>query len=76
MWFNVLEKAFASALGGYDALARADSSLLFTMMTSCNAISVKIKEDPTKSNRLLSMVTDCLRKNYIIHATKNFDKNK
>ena len=22
------------------------------------------------------MVTDCLKKNYIIHATKNFDKNK
>jgi hypothetical protein len=46
------------------------------MLTGCNAITVKIKEDPTKNSKILHLITDCLRKNYIIHATKNFDKNK
>lgn len=46
------------------------------MLTGCNAISAKVKEDPTKNAKLLHLVTDCLRKNYIIHAHKNYDKSK
>ena len=74
MWFNVLEKALAQILGGYEALSKADPSLLFTILTSCNAITVKIKEDPTKNAKILSLITDCLRKNYVIHATKSYEK--
>lgn len=46
------------------------------MLTGCNSISSKIKEDPTKSGKLLQLITDSLRKNYIIHATKNHIKEK
>ena len=46
------------------------------MMTGCNAIPFKVKEDLSKSGKMLSLIADCLRKNYVIHATKNFDKNK
>lgn len=76
MWFNVLEKALATVLGGYEQLMKTDSAVLFTMLTGCNAISTKIKEDPIKNAKLLHLITDCLRKNYIIHAVKNFDKTK
>ena len=76
MWFNVLEKALAIALGGYEKLLKVDSSTLFTMLTGCNSISAKIKEDPSKNAKLLSLISDCLRKNYIIHGQKNFDKTK
>ena len=46
------------------------------MLTGCNAISVKIKEDPTKNAKLLALITDCIRKNYVIHATKNFERSR
>ena len=61
-------------MGGYEQLAKTDSSLLFTMLTGCNSISVKVKEDPTKNVKLLHLITDCLRKNYIIHTSKTGDK--
>jgi len=76
MWFNVLEKSLAVALGGFENLEKADSSLLFAMLTGCNFISSRIKEDPSKCGKLLHLLTDCLRKNYIIHATKNCDKGR
>jgi hypothetical protein len=76
MWFNVLEKGLAEALGGFEELEKADSSVLFTMLTGCNAISARIKEDPTKNAKLLHLINDCLKKNYIIHAQKNFDRNR
>lgn len=66
----------AHTLGGYQALSKADCSLLFTTMTGCNAITFKVKEDLSKSDKMLTLIADCLRKNYVIHATKNFDKNK
>lgn len=43
MWFNVLEKAAALAVGGYPNLLKADTADLFTMLTGCNAIVSKIK---------------------------------
>ena len=76
MWYNILEKAIAHTLGGYEVLSKADCSLLFTMMTGCNAIPFKIKEDLSKSAKMLALISDCLLKNYVIHATKNSDRQK
>mgnify|MGYP000554301968 CR=1 FL=1 len=75
MWYNVLEKALALALEGYENVKKADSSLFFTMLTGCNAITSKIKEDPSKNSKMLHLINDCLRKNYIIHVTKNWEKD-
>jgi hypothetical protein len=44
------------------------------MLTGCNSISVRIKEDPLKNNKILQLITECQRKNYIVHAEKNWDK--
>jgi hypothetical protein len=46
------------------------------MLTGCNAINFKVKEDPSKSSKMISLINECLRKNYIIHATKNYDKKE
>jgi len=58
----------AIALGGYANLMKAEVSELFTMLTGCNAIVSKIKEDPSKNSKLLVLINECLRKNYIISA--------
>lgn len=76
MWVNVLEKAVAYALGGYEELQKADSAKLFTLLTGCNAINVRVKEDPLKNIKILQLITECQRKNYIVHAQKNWDKIK
>jgi hypothetical protein len=76
MWFNVLEKAVAIALGGYDNLVNAETTQLFTMLTGCNAIVSKVKEEPSKNNKLLLLVKECLRKNYVIHAERSEECKK
>ena len=68
MWFNVLEKAVVLACGGEENLLKAETGQLFTMLTGCNAITGKVKEEPGKNGKLLQLVCDSLRKNYIVHA--------
>jgi hypothetical protein len=38
-----LEKALSSALGGYEQLANADCGEIFTLLTGCNYLGVRIK---------------------------------
>lgn len=56
-WPHILEKALAIAVGGYDELGRASSGRLFTLLTGCNALSLKVKEDPSKNGKLLQLVS-------------------
>ena len=44
------------------------------LLTGCNSIGVKVKEDPSKNGKLLQLIGDCQRKNYIVHAEKNIDR--
>jgi hypothetical protein len=44
------------------------------MLTGCNSINVRVKEDPLKNVKVLQLITECQRKNYIVHAEKNWDK--
>ena len=67
-WANVLEKAIAKAIGGYEQLLKAETGDLFMLLTGCNSIGVKVKEDPSKNGKLLQLIGDCQRKNYIVHA--------
>jgi hypothetical protein len=46
------------------------------MLTGCNAIGIKIKEDPSKNSKLLQLINECQRKNYIVHVEKSSDKVK
>lgn len=55
-------------MGGYEQLLKAETGDLFMLLTGCNSISVKVKEDPSKNGKLLQLIGDCQRKNYIVHA--------
>jgi hypothetical protein len=37
---------------------------------------VKVKEDPSKNGKLLQLINECQRKNYIVHAEKSWERTK
>lgn len=57
-------------------MARAEAGEIFTLLTGCNAISAKVKEDPSKNGKLLQLINECQRKNYIVHAEKGWERNR